>query len=112
MLASSKHVNKLTVLIDYNKWQATGRSNEIMALEPLASKWQSFGWHTQEINGHNFEDIASSIENTKNENKPSAIIAHTIKGKGVSFMEDNNNWHYRIPNEEELNAALDELNKD
>ena len=110
MLASSLKVSKLTAIIDYNKWQATGRSKEIMNLEPLGEKWKTFGWDVQEINGHNFQEIDKSINLTLEQEKPSLIIAHTIKGKGVSFMEDNNNWHYKTPNEIELENALLELN--
>ena len=109
MMASAQKIKKLTVIIDYNKWQATGRSKDILSLEPLKEKWESFGWSVQEISGHNFEEIEFSLNESKKQNKPSAIIAHTVKGKGVSFMEDDNNWHYRIPNEKELYAALLEL---
>ena len=110
MLASSQHVDQLTAIIDYNKWQATGRSEEVMALEPLAAKWEAFGWHTQEIDGHDLGAISKALEAARAETKmPSVIVAHTIKGKGVSFMEDDNNWHYRTPNPEELAAALSEL---
>ena len=81
-----------------------------MSLAPLSLKWQAFGWHVQEIDGHDFEQIEKAFLNAKSEEaKPSAIIANTIKGKGISFMEDNNNWHYRIPNKEELKLALKEL---
>ena len=74
------------------------------------SKWEAFGWHVQEINGHDFEQIENAFNNAKLiEDKPSVIVAHTIKGKGVSFMEDDNNWHYKIPNQEELKMALEEL---
>ncbi len=110
LLAGAQKIKSLTAIIDYNKWQATGRSKEIMALEPLAKKWGSFGWHTQEIDGHNFEQLITAFKNARDEEeKPSVIIAHTIKGKGVSFMEDDNNWHYRTPNQEELRDALKEL---
>ena len=110
MLAGGQRIDSLTVIIDFNKWQATGRSKEIMALDPLMKKWDSFGWHVQEINGHNFEEIESSLKLAKKEkSKPSAIIANTIKGKGVSFMEDNNNWHYKTPNEKEFKDAIEEL---
>ena len=110
MLASAKRVSNLTAIIDYNKWQATGRSQEIMQLEPLAKKWEAFGWRTHEIDGHNMEEITAALESSrKQEDKPTAIVAHTVKGKGVSFMEDDNNWHYRTPNEEELDKALKEL---
>ena len=80
-----------------------------MALEPLTDKWKSFGWAVQEIDGHDFKEISNSFLNAKNQDKPSLIIAHTVKGKGVSFMEDNNNWHYRIPNQSEYEMAISEL---
>lgn len=112
MLAAGQNMHQLTAIIDYNKWQATGRSQEIMALEPLPAKWRAFGWHEQEINGHDFRAISEALDAARAETmKPSVIVAHTIKGKGVTFMEDNNNWHYRTPNQEELSAAMDELQK-
>ena len=81
-----------------------------MALEPLAAKWEAFGWHAQEIDGHDLAAIGQALAAARAEtSKPSVIVAHTIKGKGVSFMEDDNNWHYRTPNTDELNAALAEL---
>ena len=94
MLAAGQGVAHLTAIIDYNKWQATGRSQEIMALEPLGSKWEAFGWHTQEVDGHDVREIRLSLDCAREEaTKPSVIIAHTVKGKGVSFMQDDNNWH-------------------
>ena len=81
-----------------------------MALDPLAAKWEAFGWHTQEIDGHDLTQICQAFDIAKAvSNKPTMIIAHTVKGKGISFMEDDNNWHYRTPNAEELAAALAEL---
>ena len=110
MLASGQRLDQLTAIIDYNKWQATGRSQEVMALEPLAAKWSAFGWHTQEIDGHDLTAIGTALDAARAEaGKPSVIVAHTVKGKGVSFMEDDNNWHYRTPNSEELSAAMAEL---
>ena len=110
MLAAGQGVHNLTAIVDYNKWQATGRSKEVMALEPLAAKWQAFGWHVQEIDGHDLSAIAQALATARLQiSKPSVIVAHTVKGKGVSFMEDDNNWHYRTPNPEELVAALAEL---
>ena len=110
LLAGAQQLDDLTIFIDFNKWQATGRSKEVLGLDPLREKWNSFGWDVYEIDGHNFNQIDKSIELAKtNKNKPSAIIAHTIKGKGVSFMEDNNNWHYKTPNEEEFKKAFEEL---
>ena len=113
MLAAGLHVDQLTAIVDYNKWQATGRSQEVMALEPLAAKWEAFGWHAQEIDGHDLLAIGQAFSNARAETgKPSVIVAHTIKGKGVSFMEDDNNWHYRIPNPKELASAIAELQED
>ncbi len=110
MLTPGIKISDLTVIIDFNKWQATGRSKEIMFLEPLHKKWESFGWHVQEINGHSFSQMQNAFVSAYNEKSmPSVIVAHTIKGKGVSFMEDNNNWHYKTPNEKELKSALIEL---
>ena len=111
MFASAQKISNLTIIIDYNKWQATGRSKEIFALEPFKQKWEAFGWHTEDINGHDFEELSNAFKNAKEEiSRPSAIVAHTIKGKGISFMEDDNNWHYRTPNDAEFKAALKELN--
>ena len=90
MLAAGQHVHQLTAIVDYNKWQATGRSQEVMALEPLAAKWEAFGWHAQEIDGHDLPAINQALEAARAEtNKPSVIVAHTIKGKGVWWGKDS-----------------------
>tara|TARA_Y100000031_G_C8186185_1_gene369068 strand:- start:17 stop:871 length:855 start_codon:yes stop_codon:yes gene_type:complete len=110
MFAPVHKLDNLIAIIDFNKWQATGRSTEIMSIQPLAKKWESFGWKTYEINGHDLEEIYNTfLEANKSKNSPVAIIANTVKGKGISFMEDDNNWHYRIPNEEEVKKAKKEL---
>jgi transketolase len=109
LFAPAQKLTQLTAIIDFNKWQATGRSTEIMQLSPLREKWAAFGWQTYEIDGHNFEEILSAFSQIPASNKPTAIIAHTVKGKGVSFMQDDNNWHYRIPTAEELAKAKKEL---
>jgi transketolase len=110
LLAASQKLDTLTAIIDFNKWQATGRSQEVLALDPLAAKWEAFGWHTQEIDGHHFSAIEQALLAARADNeRPSVIVAHTVKGKGVSFMEDDNNWHYRTPNPQELATALAEL---
>jgi transketolase len=110
MLAAAQKVHTLTAIVDFNKWQATGRSQEVMALDPLPDKWEAFGWHAQEIDGHDFSAIAMAMEAARAEvGRPSVIVAHTVKGKGISFMEDDNNWHYRTPNAKELANALAEL---
>lgn len=110
MFAPAKKLNRVCVLIDYNKWQATGRSNHVMALQPLAKKWSAFGWGTIEIDGHDMGAIVQALSQiSETPESPTAIIANTVKGRGISFMEDDNNWHYRIPTEEELIAAKKEL---
>jgi transketolase len=110
MLAAAQRVANLCVIVDFNKWQATGRSEEVMALSPLADKWRAFGWNACEIDGHDVEAILAAVARCPGaDGRPMAIIAHTVKGKGVSFMEDDNNWHYRIPNAEEVVLAKREL---
>lgn len=109
MMAAAQRVSNLTIVIDYNKWQATGRSNEVLALAPLADKWRAFGWATEEINGHVFEEMTSAFSRLAGHDGPKAVIAHTVKGKGIAFMEDDNNWHYRIPNKAEVLEAAEML---
>jgi transketolase len=110
MLSAAQKVDNLHVIIDFNKWQATGRSQEVMALDPLVKKWEAFGWRALEINGHDIGQIVSVLtERPPGDKRPTAIIAHTIKGRGVSFMEDDNNWHYRIPTEDEVRLSKEEL---
>ena len=109
MFAAAQALGRLTVIVDYNKWQATGRSDEVMALPSLSAKWAAFGWKAMEVDGHDLQALTEAMNLTGSENRPLAIIAHTVKGRGVSFMEDDNNWHYRIPNERELAAARKEL---
>lgn len=107
LFAAANNLSNLHVIIDYNKWQATGRSNETMALEPLVDKWRAFRWHAVEVDGHSIAEVTSALRGSHD--APTAIIAHTVKGKGVAQMEDDNNWHYRIPTEEEVVAAHREL---
>ena len=81
-----------------------------MSLEPLTAKWEAFGWHAQQIDGHNIKEIIDALNKARSEkNKPSVIIADTVKGKGVSFMEDNPGFHGAAPNDEQLELALSEL---
>ena len=92
--ATAQKLSNLVVLIDSNKWQATGRSKEIFGGD-LKKKWEAFGWKTLSINGHNYFQILKSLTIAKESKRPCAIIANTVKGKGIKFMEDDNNWHYR-----------------
>ena len=113
LFAPKKNLNNIIAIIDYNKWQATARSNDTLELSPLKEKFEAFGWQTYEIDGNNIEEISSLFEKIKNsQEKPIAIVANTVKGKGVSFMEDDNNWHYKVPTYEELELAKKELGID
>ncbi len=111
MFAAGQNLGNLCVVVDYNKWQATARSNETLALAPLRDKWAAFGWDAQEVDGHDVADLARrlAVIPSRAEGKPVALVAHTVKGKGVSFMEDDNNWHYRAPTAEEVRKAHTEL---
>ncbi|HEY9792398.1 MAG TPA: thiamine pyrophosphate-dependent enzyme, partial [Candidatus Obscuribacterales bacterium] len=109
MMAPAHRLGNLVAIVDFNKWQATGRSEEILALSSLKDKFTAFGWNSFDVNGHSVEALLTVLRGSIDSDKPTAIIAHTIKGKGISFMEDDNNWHYRIPNDEELRAGRKEL---
>ncbi len=110
MFASGQHLGNLNAVLDFNKWQATGRSCEISGIQPLVEKWRAFGWKTFEIDGHKMDEAVTALGQAYDcRDTPCAVIAHTVKGKGVSFMEDDNNWHYRIPTLDEVAAARKEL---
>jgi transketolase len=110
MLASAQKLDSLVAVVDFNKWQATGRSTEILAIEPLAQKFESFGWRAVEVDGHDVAALQEAIfAGPDGSGRPQAVIAHTVKGKGVSFMEDDNNWHYRVPTADEVRSAHREL---
>ncbi len=110
MFASHHSLDNLVAIVDYNKMQALGYTKDIINLEPLSQRWSSFGWGVREIDGHDYGQILRACESVPfSKGKPTVIIAHTVKGKGVSFMEDKLLWHYRAPNDEEYEAALKEL---
>lgn len=110
MFASHHNLDNLIAIVDYNKIQALGRTREVLDLDPLVDKWRSFGWVGTEVDGHSFEQLLAAFEGIPfQEGRPSVVIAHTIKGKGVSFMEDKPLWHYRCPDEQEYARALKEL---
>lgn len=103
-------LNNLIVFIDNNNGQIDGHVEEVMNLQPLADKWRAFRWAVQEINGHDFSQIIDALEKARNETeKPTLIVAKTVKGKGVSFMENSIGWHGVAPNKEQLDRALTEL---
>jgi len=111
LIASHNKLDNLLVIVDCNGFQAMDKTNKVLNTEPLKEKWQAFGWEVFEIDGHNFEQIEKFILASKKiKGKPSVIIARTVKGKGVSFMENNNIYHYKAPSEKEYQAALEELN--
>jgi transketolase len=110
LFAPHHNLDNLTVIVDYNKIQSFGRVSEVLELEPFAGKWRAFGWHAAEVDGHDvvaLEQVLPRIPEIPG--RPTAIIAHTIKGRGVSFMENRLAWHYKSPSSEELAAALREV---
>jgi transketolase len=110
LFAGHHKLDNLIAIVDYNKIQSIGRVAEVLDLEPFADKWKSCRWSVREIDGHNLEQIDDTLSAVPFEpGRPSCVIAHTVKGKGVSFMEDKLLWHYRPPSEEELVCALAEL---
>ena len=112
LFAAHHKLNNLTVIIDRNRLQSIYSTEDTLALEPFSDKWKSFGWDVIDVNGHNHNELFQSCSNDKNsKTKPLCIIANTIKGKGVSFMENNTLWHYRSPQEEEYSLAMKELEK-
>jgi transketolase len=110
MFAAHHRLDNLVVIVDYNKIQSFGRVEKIMGLEPLRSKWQAFNWAVKEIDGHSHKQIFDTLSCIPYvRGMPSVVIAHTIKGKGVSFMENQLVWHYKSPDNEQLIQALREL---
>ncbi len=110
IFAAHHRLDSLVTIVDYNKIQSLGRVDDVARLEPFADKWRAFGWSTAEIDGHDVTLIDDALARLPFEpGKPSCIIAHTVKGKGVSFMEDDLLWHYRCPRGDELAAAIAEL---
>lgn len=111
MMAAIRYkANNLIVIVDNNGMQSGGKVSEISGLYPILPKLEAFGWHCQEIDGHNFEEILKAVENAKAEKeRPSIILAHTIKGKGVPFMENNNAWHKGVPSHSQWVEAMKAL---
>ncbi len=110
LFAGHQKLNNLVVILDYNHWQAFGRTDEVIKLDPLAAKWQAFGWHTEEINGHQLPEIINAFEKVNSViDKPSIIIANTKKGKGLKRLEDTLESHYVYPDVFELDSFLKDL---
>ncbi len=106
--APTLELDNLTVIIDHNKLQAMDRLENIVHMEPLADKWSAFGWNVVEIDGHNYNEIKEALL-VRKENTPTVVIANTVKGRGVSFMENQPIWHYRMPDKQELQILMREL---
>lgn len=109
MTASHYNLNNVIAFLDYNKLQIDGSNDEVMKVAPVKEKFEAFGWHVEEIDGHNFKEIKEAIDNAKRQNKPTIIVANTVKGKGVSFMENQYAWHGKAPNKEQYETAIAEL---
>lgn len=110
MAASHYKLDNLTAILDFNGLQIDGHNDEVMSIHPIHEKWESFGWHVLTIDGHNMEEIIDALEKAETiKQKPTMIIAKTIKGKGVSFMENQVGWHGNAPKKEEAQQALKEL---
>ena len=109
MAAPNLNLSNLYAIIDKNNFQQTGANKEIMDTESLIKKWSSFGWDTIEVDGHNVERIYDIFEKKKSSNKPKAIIANTVKGKGFSFSENNNDWHHAVLSKKLYEQAKKEL---
>jgi transketolase len=110
MAASHYKLDNLCAIIDANNFQLDGKVEEVMNLHPLGEKWKAFNWYVLEVDGHNFSSLLAAFEKAKeNKGQPTVIIAHTVKGKGVSFMENENEWHGKAPSPQQVEQALKEL---
>ena len=108
-VASHHNLTNLTVIIDYNNLQSLQSVDDTLSLNPLDQKLTSFGWQVHTVDGHNHDELIQALVSTTDNSRPLAIIALTVKGKGVSFMENSVEWHYKSPNKSELAMALNEV---
>ena len=110
MAAAHYRLDNLCAIIDRNRLQSDGRTEKVMAIDPLRDKWTAFGWHTLEIDGHDMSQIKMALDLAdKEQGRPTVIIADTVMGKGVKSIEDNNQWHGKVPTKEQLHGFLNEL---
>jgi transketolase len=110
MLAAKYQLHSLTGIVDYNDVQLDGFVHDIMPLEPMLDKWRSFGWHAVELDGHNMRQVLEALDEVLNiHDRPTVLIAHTTKGKGISFMENRSTWHGQAPTREQYEQAITEL---
>jgi len=112
LFAAHHRLEKLTAIVDYNRIQGFGRVGEVLELDPLGDKWRAFGWGVVEVDGHDHGALRTALEGPAQAGRPTAVIAHTVKGKGVGFMEDRLEWHYKSPTDEQLLHALRGLGED
>ena len=113
LFAAQHQLDNLVCIVDFNKIQGFGNSEDVLSLTPLADKWHAFGWSVHELDGHDIPGLRKILSSLPNQpGKPSVMVADTVKGKGVSFMENQLLWHYRPPSEEDLANALAELEPD
>jgi transketolase len=109
MAAAHYKLDNLTAILDHNTLQITGRTRDVCSNEPLDEKFRAFGWSVRTVNGHDISELTAALSQPPGDGKPTCIIANTVKGQGVSFMEDVAKWHHRVPSEQELRQALGEL---
>ena len=109
MAAAHYKLDNLTAILDHNTLQITGRTRDVCGNAPLDEKFRAFGWSVRTVNGHDISELTEALSQPRGDGKPTCIIANTVKGKGVSFMEDVAKWHHRVPSEQELKQALGEL---
>ena len=109
MVIPNLAINNISVVVDYNNQQSFGKVSDTMCIEPLEDKLKSFGWNVSKCDGHDIVELVKELNKNYNLKKPTIIIANTIKGKGVSFMEDKTEWHYNPPNDDELEKAKKEI---
>lgn len=112
LFAPHHKLDNLVMIVDYNKIQSMGRIDEVLSLEPLEKKFEAFNWDCITINGHDHQQILKALSYGTQDNKPKVIIAHTIKGKGVDFMENKLMWHYKSPDDSEYSNAINQINKE
>ncbi len=112
MFAAHHTLDNILCVIDYNKYQSLDTVQNTLALEPFADKWKAFGWEVIESDGHDHKELKNNLQLIKDFQKPVCLIAHTTKGKGISFMENSVLWHYRTPVDEEFKQAIEELDRD
>lgn len=111
MFAAHHQLENLVAIVDVNGWQSFGRTSEVMDLHPLADKWQAFRWQVDTVDGHDHAQLREVLSRSSG-GGPRVVLAQTVKGSGISFMEDRLEWHYRSPSDAELQAAIDELERE